>query len=123
MKRVLIAAALAAVSAGGALAAPMTGAGVAPKGAPLASAGDRGEAAFAEKCGMCHRARGMGTFLLTRRMPAEQAQLEVRTDFDVETVTQVVRQGLGNMPAIPRGEVSDNQLADIANYLARSTAK
>ena len=33
-------------------------------------------------------------------------------------MTVAVRQGIGNMPAIPRGEVSDEELRQIAEYLA-----
>jgi len=33
-------------------------------------------------------------------------------------VILAARQGIGNMPAIPRGEVSDEELQQIADYLA-----
>lgn len=122
MTRWVVAAALAAACAGAAAAAPLTGAGAPPAGSPSVAAGDKGQAMFVEKCGMCHRARGMGTFLLQRRMPVEQAQLEARTDLEADYVVQVARVGLGNMPAIPRGEVSDRQLEEIAAYLARKPA-
>jgi cytochrome c553 len=74
---------------------------------------------FVEKCGMCHRQMGMGTVILARRMDASIARLENRTDLTAEYVTVAARQGIGNMPRIPRGEVSDAQLARIAAYLAR----
>lgn len=77
-----------------------------------------GEAAFAEKCGMCHRAGGMGTALLARRLEGEQALLEARGDLDSGFVIQAARIGIGNMPRISRGEVSDAELAEIAAYLA-----
>jgi mono/diheme cytochrome c family protein len=50
------------------------------------------------------------------------ADLEKRTDLAPETLRAVVRGGIGNMPAIPRGEVSDAQLDAIADYLARRKA-
>jgi mono/diheme cytochrome c family protein len=59
----------------------------------------------------------MGTGLLARR--TEQPLLEKRQDLTADFVTQAVRAGIGNMPAIPRGEVSDAQMAAIAAYLAK----
>lgn len=77
------------------------------------------EALFVEKCSMCHRNMGMGTVLLGRRMDAKVAPLEDRDDLTADYVTQAVRMGIGNMPIIPRGEVSDEQLQQIATYLAK----
>lgn len=79
---------------------------------------ERGAALFTEKCAMCHRVMGMGTVLLTRRREAATAPLEKRTDLTVEFVTAAARAGLGNMPRISRGEVSDADLATIAAWLA-----
>lgn len=73
---------------------------------------------YVEKCGMCHRAGGMGTGLLARRVPADMAALEEREGLTEEFVTAVVRSGVLNMPALSRAEVSDPQLAAIAAYLA-----
>lgn len=87
-----------------------------PAGAPAAGPG---RDLFAEKCGMCHRSTGMGTGLLSRRYPKGQEQLETRTNLSAAFVTTIVRQGLNNMPALSRAEVSDPQLATIATYLAR----
>ena len=47
------------------------------------------------------------------------AELEKRRDLTPEYVTQAVRTGIGNMPWISRGEVSDRQLAAIATYLSK----
>jgi mono/diheme cytochrome c family protein len=58
----------------------------------------------------------MGTGLLARRV--EPALLEARDNLPAAYVTVAVRQGIGNMPAIPRGEVSDDELRQIAEYLA-----
>ena len=80
-----------------------------------------GEQLFVEKCGMCHRAGGMGTGLLSRRYPKGQELLENRTNLSAALVTNVVRHGLQNMPALPRAEVSDAQLADITAYLSKGT--
>lgn len=80
-----------------------------------------GRTAFEEKCGMCHRAMGMGTGLLARRYPKGQELLEARTNLTPELVTSAVRNGLGNMPRLSRAEVSDPELASIAQYLAKKT--
>jgi len=78
---------------------------------------------FASRCGMCHRAGGMGTGLLSRRPNAGTGLLEERRDLLAPFVIAVARNGTGNMPRIPRGEVSDAQLARIAAYLAREPAR
>lgn len=78
-----------------------------------------GAAAFTEKCAMCHRGRGMGTVLLARRMDPALADLEKRTDLDAAAVKAAVRGGIGNMPRISRGELSDAELDAIAAYLGR----
>lgn len=78
------------------------------------------EALFVEKCAMCHRRMGMGTVLLARRMNPALAQLEARTDLTVDYIKAVARQGMGNMPPVRRGELSDAQLDRIAAYLAKA---
>ncbi len=77
-------------------------------------------ALYVEKCSMCHRQMGMGTVILARRMEPKLAMLEARDDLTPEFVRVVARQGIGNMPRISRGEVSDTQLARIAAYLSKS---
>ncbi len=57
----------------------------------------------------------MGTGLLARRV--KPAELEQRTDLTADYVVEAARTGIGNMPAIPRGEASDAQLKAIAAYL------
>jgi len=79
-----------------------------------------GKGLFQEKCGMCHGPTGMGTGLLKRRV--QPAMLEQRTDLAADYVVAAARTGIGNMPAIPRGEVSDPQLNAIAAYLAAGKA-
>lgn len=74
-----------------------------------------GEALYLEHCAMCHGANGMGTGLLGRRV--QPALLEQRK-LPAQYVILAARQGIGNMPAIPRGEVSDADLKAIADYLA-----
>jgi cytochrome c553 len=78
------------------------------------------EALYVAKCSMCHRQMGMGTVILARRMEPKLAMLEARDDLTPEFVTAAARQGIGNMPRISRGEVSDVELNRISNYLSRS---
>jgi mono/diheme cytochrome c family protein len=80
-----------------------------------------GKQLFHQKCAMCHGAVGMGTGLLARRMKAEVAPLETRTDLSAAYVVRAARIGILNMPPITRGDVSDAQLASIAQYLAKGT--
>ena len=77
------------------------------------------EALYVEKCSMCHRQMGMGTVILARRMDPKLAQLEARDDLTADYVAAAVRGGIGNMPRIGRGEVSDRQLTQIAGYLVK----
>jgi mono/diheme cytochrome c family protein len=76
-----------------------------------------GKALYREKCVMCHDKTGMGTGLLSRRM--QVAELLLRSDLQADFVVSVARAGVGNMPAIPRGEVSDRDLKAIADFLAQ----
>ena len=78
-----------------------------------------GRKLFQSKCAMCHNASGMGTGLLARRMKPEVAELEKRDDLTASYVERATRIGLLNMPVITRGDVSDAQLAAIANYLGK----
>ena len=75
-----------------------------------------GEALYVEFCAMCHAPNGMGHGLLGRRM--DTPDLEKRDNLPAQYVVLAARQGIGNMPAIPRGEVSDEDLQAIAGYLA-----
>lgn len=75
-----------------------------------------GEALYVEHCAACHAPNGMGTGLLGRTRPV--ALLEARDNLTAPYVVLAARNGIGNMPAIPRGEVSDAQLQAIADYLA-----
>ena len=90
----------------------------APKPTTLASrpGATGGEALYVEHCASCHAPNGMGTGLLARRV--QPALLEARDNLPAAYVTAAARNGIGNMPAIPRGEVSDDELRQIAEYLA-----
>ena len=113
MKRLVIAALL---LAGGAAIAQ--GPPPAPRPTTLASrpGATGGEALYIEHCASCHAPNGMGTGLLARRV--QPALLEARDNLPAAYVVVAVRQGIGNMPVIPRGELSDDALRQIAEYLA-----
>jgi mono/diheme cytochrome c family protein len=90
----------------------------APKPETLASrpGASGGEALYLEHCASCHGPNGMGTGLLARRV--QPALLEARDNLPAAYVVTAVRRGIGNMPPVPRGEVSDEELKAIADYLA-----
>ena len=75
-----------------------------------------GEKAYVEKCAMCHAPNGMGHGLLARRV--DEPDLEKRDNLASAYVIVAARRGIGNMPAVPRGEVSDAEMQQIADYLA-----
>jgi cytochrome c len=103
-------------------AAPAKGGGPppAPKPITLVSRPNAtgGEKLYVEKCAMCHAANGMGSGLLARRGKGVEPDLEKRTDIAKDYVILAARRGIGNMPQIPKGEVSDAELGQIADYLA-----
>lgn len=82
-------------------------------------AGDNKEGArlFEQRCGLCHRGTGPGVFMLERRLGAERSILESRKDVAAAYVKTIVRQGIGSMPRFSRGEITDKELALIADYL------
>ena len=113
MRRVLVAALLLAAGAAVAQGPPP-----APKPTTLASrpGATGGEALYVVHCASCHAPNGMGTGLLARRI--QPPLLEARDNLPAAYVIAAARNGIGNMPAIPRGEVSDAELRQIAEYLA-----
>lgn len=79
-----------------------------------------GKAMYTQRCGMCHQGIGMAVGILSRR-PNDPSKgfLEQRTDLSSAVIRTVVRTGINNMPRISRAEVSDAELAAIADYLSR----
>jgi mono/diheme cytochrome c family protein len=75
-----------------------------------------GEKLYLEHCAMCHGPNGMGTGLLGRRI--DVPLLEKREGMNANYIVSAARSGIGNMPAITRGELSDADLQAIADYLA-----
>ena len=88
----------------GLAAALASSAALAQPAAQLADAG----ALFHARCGMCHEQGGMGTGLLARRV--QPAPLAQRANLNAGYVFQYARRGLGNMPPITPGDVSDPEL-------------
>jgi len=112
MRKPVVAALLLAGSAAIAQGPPPAPKPETPSSRPTATGG---EALYLEHCAMCHGPNGMGTGLLGRRV--QPALLEQRT-LPAQYVVMAARQGIGNMPAVPRGEVGDADLKAIADYLA-----
>ena len=85
----------------------------------LASTQD-GERMFMRRCGVCHLEGGMGTMVLARRLPPEQARLQDRRDLSRELVFSAVREGTGSMPRLTPVDVTDAELSAIADFLTRT---
>ena len=94
-------------------------------------AGDRlvggkdGQILFSNRCGACHLAGGMGTNLLTKQRlaagePPENGLLANRQDLTQRYIKLVVRNGKMAMPRLTRVEVTDAELAAIAQYLGKA---
>lgn len=91
----------------------------------------RGEAVFDHSCAPCHgdgpgddgRATLPGTAALEikYRETGIPPLLEDRTDLNADALTLFVRQGVMSMPPFRKTELSDQDIADIAAYLAASS--
>lgn len=88
--------------------------------APPASGASAGESLYVRKCGFCHIGRNTGTMMLERRLGAGQGELARRTDLEADYVVAVARAGLMSMPAFSRVDATDEELRQIAAYLARN---
>jgi mono/diheme cytochrome c family protein len=83
---------------------------------------DQGRKLFQSTCLYCHGEKVWGTFTLARRR-ADEGLLEKRTDLSAPFVKNVVRNGLGSMPAYRRTELTDADVDAIAAYLTRARSK
>lgn len=90
-----------------------------------------GAQVFERQCAPCHGTGPgddgsptlPGTAALERRYAgARPGPLELREDLTAPALTLFVRRGIGAMPAFRRGELTDQQIADIADYL-QATAR
>ncbi|MBX5460345.1 MAG: cytochrome c [Steroidobacteraceae bacterium] len=82
---------------------------------------EQGQALYRSTCLHCHGERVWGTFTLGRRLGANNALLENRTDLVRPYVEAVIRKGVGSMPPYRRTELSDAEVEAIADYLSRNT--
>jgi mono/diheme cytochrome c family protein len=90
--------------------------------APMASSvRPAGEKIFDKWCGDCHAtAGGPGSLALQRKYKgALPAILEQRSDLPPEYVALAVRRGVSFMPSFRKTEISDDDLALVAGYLAK----
>ena len=78
-----------------------------------------GERMYMRRCGVCHLEGGMGTMVLARRLPPEQATLENRRDLSRDIIFSAVREGTGSMPRLTPVDVTDAELNAIADFLTR----
>ncbi len=102
-----------------ALSAVLFAGALAAVGARAAETPD-GKALFTSRCGMCHQTIGMAVGILSRRPgDASKGLLEERKDLSAAFIRTVVRSGIINMPRMSRGEISDPELAQVANYLSQ----
>ena len=92
-------------------------------GAPAArtSAAIDGAALYRRQCAICHSTGGFGATMLARRLGADKAALDQRSDLDPAYVRVVVRKGLGDMPPFTRAELPDAELEAVAQYLTTRT--
>lgn len=79
----------------------------------------QGRELFNASCVLCHGERGHATTLLGKRLGADNALLERRTNLSADLIRHVVRRGINSMPVYRRAELSDNELEMISAYLTR----
>jgi mono/diheme cytochrome c family protein len=118
MSKVVIAALAGATLATWLVGAAAVGAYAADSAAAIAAGGRT----YALRCRGCHAPPFTGFFMLSRRLGAAQADLAERREVNADYVNVVVRSGLNSMPHIPRGDISDRQLAEVIAYLNRPKA-
>ena len=83
---------------------------------PVRSEGGR---IFDKWCGDCHDAGGPGSRALQRKYQGTvPAVLQQRENLPPEYVKLVVRRGISFMPSFRKTEISDDELALVAAYLA-----
>jgi cytochrome c5 len=105
------------------LLAPATRATAQPAGTPQQTRPSPAEDLVNEHCGICHLQMGPGTIMLGRRLGWDHALLNERVDLDAAYIKQVVRNGIGGMPAQTRVDLSAAELDSVAAYLTRPASE
>lgn len=82
-----------------------------------------GQKVFDAWCQPCHGESGPGTYMLAKRLGADQSRLEKRDDLTAEYIRFVVRNGLNGMLAFRKSEVTESELDAVIGYLTHSGAK
>lgn len=83
----------------------------------------QGKQVFDRWCSACHApgVRSPGTTALAAKYGKDQpAALEQRRDLSPDIVKYFVRHGVSIMPSFRKTEISDGELAALADYLARA---
>jgi len=75
---------------------------------------DPGQAAFVRVCEPCHGPQGNG---------AGQGPALVPYGKDLSELVAIVRSGLGLMPAIPKSDITDEEIGQVHAYLKELTSK
>ncbi|TPG55266.1 cytochrome c [Sphingomonas glacialis] len=96
----------------------------APAARPVAVQRSEAQRIYAKWCSDCHSVPGRpGSMALERKYHGNpSAILEQRTDLNPDYVKLVVRHGISFMPSFRKTEISDAELALVADYLAHPAA-
>ena len=80
-----------------------------------------GDVIYAHYCGHCHNDGDghPGTMRLAIRLSPAQSVIQQRENLPAAYIKQVVRNGLGMMPAFRPTEISDNELNTLAAFIAQ----
>jgi len=78
---------------------------------------------YQDACATCHDRGGFGVRVLADRLGPENALIHVRNDLAPETIRAIVRNGMGAMPAMSKGEVSDSELDGIIAFLGEARTR
>lgn len=93
-------------------------AALAPVAVQSAGQGSRSpQDVFADRCAYCHEAGGWGTRVLARRVPDGEAELLKRSSLPAAYTAAVVRRGIGAMPQFTPTELTDEEIAALADWL------
>jgi mono/diheme cytochrome c family protein len=82
-----------------------------------------GKKVFNAWCQPCHGEVGPGTYMLAKRLGADQSRLEKRDDLTAEYIRFVVRNGLNGMLAFRKTEVTESELDAVIDYLTHHASK